>query len=163
MTLQNAKAVAEICYKLDGLPLAIELAAARVKALSIDEIAARLNNTLGPLAQGNRAALPKDQTLRAMMDWSYGLLSEKEQTLLRQLSVFAGGFILWAVEGVCTHDKFEDFEVEGLLTQLVHKSLVNVSNREGKVRYGLLEMVRQYCHEKLAESGEIQIEAGRAS
>ncbi|MBI3659129.1 tetratricopeptide repeat protein [Candidatus Acetothermia bacterium] len=161
LTNQNARAIAEVCHRLDGIPLAIELAAARVKVLSLEEIAERLDNVLGLLTQGSRTALPKHQTLRAAMDWSFHLLPEPEQILLRRLSVFAGGFLLETVEAVCAQHETESgssrtapTEILDLMTQLVNKSLVHVTNQHGKVRYRLLEMVRQYAREKLEESGE---------
>src|SRR5207249_42651 len=102
LTLENAPAVAQICARLDGLPLAIELAAARIKALSAEQIAARLDDRFPLLTGGSRAALPRHQTLRALIDWSHDLLTEPERALLRRVSVFAGGFSLEAAEAVCS-------------------------------------------------------------
>src|SRR5204863_5915271 len=102
VTPQNATAVAQVCHRLDGIPLAIELAAARVKALPVEKIAERLDDRFRLLTGGSRTALPRQQTLRALIDWSYDLLSESEQTLLRRLSVFAGGWVLEAAEAVCS-------------------------------------------------------------
>ena len=98
MTEQNASSVAQICHRLDGIPLAIELASARIKVLSVDEIASRLNDRFSLLTSGSRTALPRQQTLRAAIDWSHDLLTEPEQILFRRLAVFAGGFVLEAAE-----------------------------------------------------------------
>jgi predicted ATPase len=152
VTASNATAVAEICHRLDGIPLAIELAAARVRALSVNQIAARLEDRFRLLTSGNRAALPRQQTLRALIDWSYDLLAEDERTLLRRLAVFAGGWTLEAAEAVGAGGDLGAEDVLDLLTQLVEKSLV-ASDVEGG-RYRLLETVRQYAQERLNESGE---------
>src|SRR5918997_4343565 len=124
LTEQNATAVAQVCYRLDGIPLAIELAAARTKVLSVEQIADRLDDCFGVLAAGGRTARPRHKTLHATMDWSHELLSEKEQTLFRRLSVFAGGFSLKAAESVCAGAGVERHEVLELLSHLVDKSLV---------------------------------------
>ncbi len=153
LTKTNAPAVVDVCRRLDGIPLAIELAAARVKALTTEQIARRLDDRFRLLTSGGRAALPRHQTLRATMDWSYDLLSEKERILFRRLSVFAGGWTLEAAESVCLGNGVEAFEVLDLLTQLVNKSLVVVETQNGEPRYRLLETVRQYSRE-LLESGE---------
>ena len=148
LTPQNAAAVAEVCRRLDGIPLALELAAARVAVLSVEQIAARLGDRFRLLTGGGRTALPRQQTLRAALDWSYDLLTAEEQALLRRLSVFAGGFTLEAAEHIGTGDVLD------LLTSLVDKSLVLAEDQGGIVRYRLLETVRQYAGEKLAEGGE---------
>ncbi|MBI3460546.1 tetratricopeptide repeat protein, partial [Candidatus Acetothermia bacterium] len=153
-TEQNARAVVQVCQRLDGLPLAIELAAARVKVLSVEEIAARLDDRFRLFVSGSRTALPHQQTLQATMDWSFQLLSEVERILLRRLSVFAGGWILEAAEAVCAGEGIEAREVLDLLAHLVDKSLVIGEQRDGKTRYRLLETVRQYAQEKLEESKE---------
>src|SRR5439155_8972105 len=140
----NAPAVAQVCYRLDGIPLAIELAAARMKVLAVAQIAARLNDRFRLLTGGSRTALPRHQTLRAAIDWSYDLLSDPERVLLRRLSVFAGGWSLDAAEAVCHGEGIEDWEVLDLLTALVEKSLVQYEEQEGTARYRLLETVRQY-------------------
>jgi predicted ATPase len=124
LTEQNAPAVAQICWRLDGIPLAIELAAARVKVLSVEQIAARLDDAFRLLTAGSRTALPRQQTLRALIDWSYNLLSEPERSLLRRLSVFANGWTLAAAEVVCAGEGIDEFEVLDLLGQLMDKSLV---------------------------------------
>ncbi len=148
----NRVAVAQICRRLDGLPLAIELAAARAKVLPVDQIAARLDNQFRLLAGGSRTAMPRQQTLRAMIDWSYNLLADGEKSLLRRLSVFAGGWTLEAAEAVCAGEGIEEFEVLDLLAALVEKSMVVVE----EPRYRLLETIRQYAREKLVESGQIE-------
>jgi predicted ATPase/class 3 adenylate cyclase len=155
VTERNVAAVSAICRQLDGLPLAIELAAARVKAVPVEQIAARLASTLGArfqlLGSGGRTAEPRQQTLRAAIDWSYDLLSEPERALLPRLAVFAGGWSLEAAESVCAD---ETIQVLGLLFQLVEKSLVvyEEAAAEGQARYRFLETVRQYAQEKLDES-----------
>jgi predicted ATPase/DNA-binding SARP family transcriptional activator len=153
VTNANAPAVAQICQHLDGIPLAIELAAARIRALSPDQIAARLDDRFNLLTGGSRTALPRHQTLRAAMDWSYDLLSESERVLLQRLSVFAGGWTLEAAEAVCAEENASLLDV---LTSLIDKSLVVVEEKDVEMRYRLLEMIRQYTHEKLHESGESQ-------
>src|SRR5829696_3502634 len=155
LTEHNAPAVAQLCCGLDGMPLAIELAAARVRVLSVEQIASRLKDSFGLLTGGSRTSVPRQQTLRATIDWSHELLSENEQVLFRRLSVFAGGFTLEAAEAVCVGEDLEGGEVLDLLTPLVDKSLVLVDQqRGGEARYRLLETVRQYGQEKLDESGE---------
>jgi len=152
LTEHNAPAVVEICQRLDGIPLALELAAARVRALSVEQIAARVNDRFRLLTTGDRAALPRQQTLRALIDWSYDLLTEKERILFRRLAVFAGGWTLEAVETVCSGGDVGEGEVLDLLADLVDKSLVMVDTHGG--RYGLLETVRQYAEERLEQAGE---------
>ena len=124
VTNGNAPAVAQVCSRLDGIPLALELAAARVRSLPVEEISARLDNRFRLLTGGSRTVLPRQQTLRALIDWSYDLLTEPEKTLLCRLSVFAGGWTLAAAEGACPGGAIEDFEVLDLLTGLADKSLV---------------------------------------
>jgi len=143
----NASAVAQICSRLDGIPLAIELAAARTKLLSIDQIAARLDDLFRLLVGGSRTALPRQQTLRALIDWSYDLLSEEEKQLLRNASVFMGGWTLDALEAVS-----EDPNAIEHLEGLVNKSLVVTEERDNEMRYFLLETIRQYAREKLFEA-----------
>ncbi len=150
----NADAVAAVCRRLDGIPLAIELAAARMRVLSVEQIAERLDNRFRLLTGGGRTALPRQQTLRGTLDWSYDLLSQKEQALLRRLSVFAGGWTLEAVEAVCTGDGVDATEILDLMTELVFKSLVLMDAPEGQPRYRLLETIRQYGRDRLDESGE---------
>ena len=142
----------EICRRLDGIPLALELAAARLRALPVEEIAARVNDRFRLLASGDRTALPRQKTLRALIDWSHDLLSEPERVLLRRLAVFAGGFTLDAAEAVAAGDEIAAGDVLELLTGLVDKSLVTLDAEAG--RYAMLETVRQYAMEKLDASGD---------
>ena len=146
--------VAEICRRLDGMPLAIELAAARVRALSLQQIAEHLDDRFHLLTGGSRTAPLRHQTLAAAMDWSYTLLSELEQKVLRRLSVFAGGWNLEAAEVVCAGDEVESVEVLDALSDLVDQSLVLVDKSDDEVRYHLLETIRQYGLDKLGESGK---------
>ncbi|MGZ6317440.1 MAG: ATP-binding protein, partial [Anaerolineales bacterium] len=148
---RNAEAVAQICRRLDGIPLALELAAARITVFSAEQIAAHLDDRFRLLTGGSRTALPRQQTLRALIDWSYELLSEEERTLLRKLSVFAGGWTFEAAEAVCS-----ELDVLDGLSQLVNKSLVSMEDEEGVPRYGLLETMRQYARDKLLEAGETE-------
>ena len=152
ISAQNAAAVADVCRRLDGIPLAIELAASRSRALSVEAIAARLDDRFRLLARGDRTALPRQQTLRALIDWSYDLLTGRERTLFRRLAVFAGGFTLDAVEAVGASGDLGEADVLDVLTSLVEKSLVTSEPRS--TRYGMLETVRQYAQERLVESGE---------
>ena len=156
LTEENAMAVARICYRLDGIPLALELAAARAKVLSVDQISERLDDSFALLTGGGRTAIPHHKTLRAAMDWSYDLLTGQEQTLLARLSVFAGGFGLEAAEAVGPGGGIDEFDVLDLLASLVDKSLVLVAEQDGEARYRLLETVRQYGREKLEVSGETE-------
>ena len=149
---QNASAVVEICRRLDGIPLALELAAARVRSLSVEQIAERVNDRFRLLTTGDRTALPRQQTLRALIDWSFDLLTEMERVLFRRLAVFAGGWTLEAAEAVGSGDGVHPSEVLDLLADLVDKSLVMMEAAGG--RYGLLETVRQYAQERLTTSGE---------
>jgi predicted ATPase/DNA-binding SARP family transcriptional activator len=151
LTEQNAPAVVQICRRLDGIPLGIELAAARVKVLSAEEIAARLDDRFNLLTAGSRTALPRYRTLRGAIDWSYDLLTEPERELLRRLSVFAGGFTLGAAEAVAAG---EETGLD-LLTHLVDKSLLVAEEAQGESRYRLLETIRQYAHERLVEAKEV--------
>ena len=152
LTPENASSVAQICHRLDGIPLAIELAAAKAGVLSTAQIAQQLGESLNLLTGGSRTALPRHQTLRASVNWSWGLLTQAEQRFLRQLSVFAGGWSLEAAQSVC------DGDVSDLLHSLVTKSLI-VMNRgtENNTRYSFHEIIRQYAYEKLEESGESEV------
>jgi len=156
LTIDNGAWVAEICRRLDGLPLAIELAATRVRALSLQEIAERLDDRFNLLTGGSRTSPPRQQTLAATLDWSYALLSETECKVLQRLSVFSGGATLEAVEAVCMGDGVETGEVLDVLSQLVDKSLTMANQRPTETRYALLETIRQYAREKLNESGEAE-------
>jgi predicted ATPase/class 3 adenylate cyclase len=146
-------AVVSLCRKLDGMPLAIELAAARVSSLSVAEIETRLDDRFRLLTKGRRTALPRHQTLRALIDWSYDALTSEEQDVLRRLSVFAGGWDLDACQIVCSLDSLAETEVVDVLGSLVSKSLVQAEPATEGLRYGLLETIRQYGAEKLAEVG----------
>jgi non-specific serine/threonine protein kinase len=152
LTAQNAGAVAEICRRLDGLPLAIELAAVWARALSPQQLAARLDDRFRLLVRGSPTAPPRQRTLRGALDWSYALLSEGERTMLRRLSVFAGGWTLEAAEAVYASD-----DALEPLSGLVDKSLVIVDYQDGHARYRLLEVIRQYGAEHLAEAGEVDV------
>ena len=143
------------------MPLAIELAAARIRVLSVDQIAARLDDCFHLLTGGARTELPRHQTLRAAIDWSYDLLTERERGLLRRLSVFAGGWTLDAAEGVCADDRVERKDILELLSHLVDKSLVTIAEREPAIRYRLLETVRQYARGGLEQAGEAATVRGR--
>ncbi|OBF63043.1 transcriptional regulator [Mycobacterium sp. 852002-51971_SCH5477799-a] len=150
----NAAAVGEICRRLDGMPLAIELAAARVRALSVAEILEGLHDRFRLLTGGARTAVRRQQTLRASVDWSHALLTEPERVLFRRLAVFLGGFDLNAAQAVAGGGDVERYQILDLVTLLVDKSLVVADDSRGRTRYRLVETVRQYALEKLAESGE---------
>jgi predicted ATPase/DNA-binding CsgD family transcriptional regulator len=151
---ENALAVVQVCRRLDGMPLAIELAAARIRALSVEQIVARLDDAYRLLTGGSRSALPRQQTLRAAMDWSYHLLSAPEQAFFRRLSVFAGSFSLEAAEAICAGEPGEAYDVLDALSSLIDKSLVLMEQRSGEARYRLLETIRQYGQDKLQEFAE---------
>ncbi|MFN8516764.1 MAG: tetratricopeptide repeat protein [Chloroflexia bacterium] len=153
----SAEAVVAICQRLEGLPLALELAAARLAHLSVAQLAARLDNTLQLLTVGGRASAPRQQTLRAALDWSHDLLSAGERALLRRLAAFAGGWTLSAAEAVGASDEVPTVAVLELLASLVDKSLVVADDEGGEARYRFLEPIRQYAAERLADSGELTI------
>jgi predicted ATPase/class 3 adenylate cyclase len=165
----NAASLVQICSRLDGIPLAIELAASRVKVLSPEQIAARLDDRFRLLTGGSRAALPRQQTLRATIDWSYSLLSDPEKMLLRRLAVFAGGWTLEAAESVCGIEQspayyfaakkgitVNRFDVLDLLTRLVDKSLIFMEESAAGIRYHRLETIRQYSRERFFETDEVE-------
>ncbi|MEJ8848566.1 ATP-binding protein [Variovorax rhizosphaerae] len=151
---ENAAAVALLCHQLDGIPLALELAAARVAAMRVEQVAERLRDRFGLLTRGNRTAPPRHQALRSLIDWSHDLLTEPERALLRRLSVFAGGWTLEAAEATCSGDGLAIEDILDLLTQLVEKSLVAFDDPSSGPRYRMLETIRQYGLEKLLASGE---------
>jgi predicted ATPase len=153
---ENAVAVATLCHRLDGMPLAIELAAARVSVLTPAQIVERLDDSLDLLSGGSRTAMTRQQTLRATLAWSFDLLEPDEQILARRLAVFAGSFGLEAAEDICAEDLLQRQEVVALLSRLIDKSLVHVEEGRGDRRYRLLETVRQYAAERLEEAGERQ-------
>jgi len=155
LTTQNVEAVTDVCRQLEGLPLAIELAAARISTLSVKQIATRLRDPLGLLTTGSRTAPPRERTLRGALDWGYALLAEPERKLFRWLSVFADGWTLEAAETVGVGDGLPKEDVLDLLSRLVDKSLVMAeANGDGTARYRMLNFVRRYGWEKLEESGE---------
>ncbi|MFI5508844.1 LuxR family transcriptional regulator [Mycobacterium sp. NPDC051804] len=161
VTGDDSTDVAEICRRLDGMPLAIELAAARVRSLTLDEILNSLHDRFRLLTGGARTAVRRQQTLRASVDWSHALLTEPERVLFRRLAVFMGGFDLEAAQAVAGTGEVERFQVLDQLSLLVDKSLVVAEDADRRTRYRLLETVRQYALEKLGESGEADKIRGR--
>jgi predicted ATPase/class 3 adenylate cyclase/DNA-binding CsgD family transcriptional regulator len=159
----NAAAVASVCVRLDGIPLALELAAARLGSLSVPEISSRLDQRFRLLTGGSRTGVPRHQTLRAMMDWSYDLLNPGERLVLDRLSVFAGGWTLAAAEAVTAAGDTGDWQVLDHLAALVDKSLVQADETQGSTRYRLLETVRQYAAQHLALRGGAELEETRAA
>ena len=157
LTLENASSVAQICQRLDGMPLAIELAAAKVGMFSTQQIAKQLDESFNLLTGGSRTALPRQQTLRASIDWSWNLLSDAERILLRRLSIFAGGFTLEAAGAICREDDIKGNEVLNILTHLANKSLLVKQGQDGEARYRLLEPIRQYLYEKLLGASEADV------
>ena len=160
LTTDNASTIAEICARLDGIPLAIELAAARVTVLSVDDILRRLGDRFRLLTGGRRTAVPRQQTLQALIDWSWDLLAEPDRRVLRRLSVFAGGWTLDAASAVCAEPSEDATEFLDALERLVERSLANV-DRSMNTRYRLLETIRQYARERLTENGEVEAIRGR--
>lgn len=160
-TAANASAVAQICHTLDGMPLAIELAAARLRIMRVEELATRLDDRFSLLTSGSRTVLPRHQTLRALVSWSYDLLDEQERALLKRLSIFAGGCTLAAAEVVCSGAPLDRGEILDLLARLVEKSLVIADQRAEHTRYRMLETIRQYARQKLEDAGETTAIASR--
>jgi predicted ATPase len=161
LTSENAPSIVDLCQRLDGIPLAIELAAARMRGLSVEQIAARLDDRFRLLNYGSRTALPRQQTLRALVDWSYALLTSDEQILLARLAVFLGGWDMAAAEAVAADERGsgrlgETDVLDGVL-QLVNKSLVIVDQHPGESRYSMLETIRQYALEKLPPADEREV------
>lgn len=154
VTNENAPALAQICFQLDGIPLAIELAAARINVLSPEGIKDRLEDRFKLLTGGKRTALPRQQTLRALIDWSYDLLSEKEKLLWQRLTIFSGGWTFEASEKVCSDEMLDEYEILDLLGNLIDKSLVKATETDHTFRYSMLETIRKYGNEKLNESGK---------
>ena len=158
----TAPLVASVCRRLDGIPLALELAAARLSSMSIQQISQRLDQRFRLLTGGSRNAMPRQQTLQAAVDWSFSLLHEPERETLRRLSVFAGGFELEAAEAICADGSVDAFDVMDLLGSLVDKSLVVADRMPGSVRYRLLDTIRQYAAQELLRSGgEAEVVAAR--
>ncbi len=157
LTPQNASSVGVVCRRLDGIPLAIELAAARARSMSPDDLVDRLDQRFKLLTRGSRGARERQQTLRSTIDWSYDLLEPTERLALDRLSVFAGSCDLAAAEAVLADDDLDEFDVVDLLGQLVDKSLVVAEHRDGRVRYRMLETIRQYADEKLQERGDTEV------
>ncbi len=157
LTEENAVDVVRICRRLDGVPLALELAAARVRVLSVAEVARRLDDRFRLLTGGGRTVVARQQTLRALIDWSYDLLTETERLLLRRLSIFVRGWTLEAAEAVCAGEGIERDAILELHAHLVDKSLVVMKDRGGVTRYSMLETIREYAREKLVDSGEAAV------
>ncbi|ETK34717.1 ATP-binding protein [Microbispora sp. ATCC PTA-5024] len=154
LTDANREAVTAICRRLDGLPLAIELAAVRLRALSVDQVLERLDDRFRLLTAGSRAALPRQRTLRALIGWSYDLCTEQERLMWQRASVFSGGLDLEAAEDVCSGDGIARHDVLDLVTGLVEKSVLVREEQQGTVRYRLLDTIRHYGRERLAASGQ---------
>jgi predicted ATPase/class 3 adenylate cyclase len=158
----SAPLVASVCRRLDGIPLALELAAARLSSMSVRQVSERLDQRFRLLTGGSRNAMPRQQTLQATVDWSFGLLTQPEREALRRLSVFAGGFELEAAEVICASESVDAFEAADLLGSLVSKSLVVADRTPGSVRYRMLETIRQYAAQELLRSGgEAEVLAAR--
>jgi predicted ATPase/class 3 adenylate cyclase len=155
ITNENASAIVQLCHHLDGIPLAIELAAARIKVMTVEKILENISNRFRLLTDGNRTALPRQQTLRALIDWSYDLLSEKEKTLFRRLSVFSGGWSLEAAEEICCDDEIMEYEIIDLISDLTDKSIIISKEINRVTRFSMLETIRQYCLEKSDSNEEV--------
>lgn len=161
LTEQAAPAVVQICRRLDGIPLAIELAAARTRLLTPEDIAEHLDDRFNLLTGGSRAALPRQQTLHALIDWSYNLLTLDERRLFQRIAVFRGGFTLEAAEQVCVGAEIQKGELVDLLSRLVDKSLVSAEAHNGSTRYGMFETIREYAHAKFDASDVAEYVRGR--
>ncbi|MDO9087315.1 MAG: BTAD domain-containing putative transcriptional regulator [Anaerolineaceae bacterium] len=156
LSTTNTPSVVQICQRLDGIPLALELAAARTRMLTVEQIASKLDDVFRLLAGGSQAALPRHRTLQASIEWSYALLSRQEQLILQRFSVFAGGCTLEAAEAVCAGEEIGVIEILDLLSSLVDQSLLYVKQlSEGEARYYLLETIHQFAHQRLLESGAV--------
>jgi non-specific serine/threonine protein kinase len=156
VTPANGTVVARICRRLDGIPLALELAAVRLRAMSEEQILDRLDDRFQLLTRGNRAGVSRQQTLRALIDWSYEHCTEPERALWERASVFSGGFDLAAAEQVCAGEGIPCGDVLDLMDALVDKSIISV-DRDGQARYRMLETIRQYAHDRLAASGQLAV------
>jgi non-specific serine/threonine protein kinase len=157
VTEENAPALVQICHRLDGIPLALELAAARANVLNVELIAGRLVDRFRLLTAGNRTALPRHQTLRATLDWSYGLLSQRDQRVFARLAVFAGSWVLEAAETIAAGNEIEPGDIMDSLATLIDHSLVTVDDHAGQRRYRLLETLRQYAWELLCQTGSAAV------
>jgi non-specific serine/threonine protein kinase len=154
VTPKSAASLASVCFRLDGIPLALELAAPRLRLMSMEELSERLDQRFAFLNDGSRSVLPRHRTLRSMIDWSYDLLVDLEQAMLRRVSVFVAGWTLAAAEHVCTTDGIEKSDTISLLTSLADKNLVITEEHQGTTRYRMLETIRQYALDRLRETGE---------
>lgn len=161
LTDENEPDVTEICRRLDGIPLAIELAAARVKVLTPKQLAQKLHERFRVLTAGDRSALPRHQTMRALIDWSYDLLAEREQAIFRRVSIFVNGFTTEQAEALCESSEIDSIDVLDALTSLVDKSLLLAEPWETSTRYGFLESTHEYASEKLAQASEHEAVANR--
>jgi len=157
LTTETASAVVDVCRRLDGIPLAIELAAARCRLLSPAQISTQLSDRFALLTGGRHSALPRQRTLEASVEWSHGLLSEDEQRLFRRLSVFAGGWTFEAAQAVCAGEELETGRIFDALSGLVDKSMVVVDDEPAGARYRMLETIRHYAQQRLVESGEAPV------
>jgi predicted ATPase/DNA-binding winged helix-turn-helix (wHTH) protein len=154
VTAQNSGAVASICRRLDGIALALELAAARVRSMSVEQLSRRLDRRFDVLTEGSRTALPRHRTLRSLIDWSYELLSEREKAILRRVSVFSGGWTLEGAQRVCGEGGADASDVFDLLASLADKNLIHVETHDNAARYSQLETVRHYARDRLRDSNE---------
>jgi len=152
LTKENIYAVAELCKKLDGIPLAIELASKRVNVLPVEKILERLDDRFKLLNSGNSTALPRQKTLRALIDWSYDMLNSNEQILLQRLSIFMGGWTLETSEEICADETIDQYEILDLMESLLNKSLIYFNEVGGKGRFGILESIKYYALEKLSDT-----------
>jgi non-specific serine/threonine protein kinase len=153
VTADNAAALASVCDRLDGMPLAIELVAPRLRSMSVDELSQRLDQRFALLTDGSRAALPRHRTLQSTIDWSYDLLGDVEQAMLLRVSVFAGGWTVEAAESVCTGGGIDKSHAIGLLTSLADKNIILTEEHQGSTRYRMLETIRRYALDRLGETG----------
>lgn len=156
VTDENVNALAELCRKLDGIPFAIELAATRVNVLPVEKILERLTDRFKLLSRGSSTALPRHQTLRALIDWSYDMLNGNEKLLLQRLSIFRGGWSFEAAEEICSDEHIDEFEIIDLLTSLESKSLINVNEVNRDNRYNMLETIKEYSSEKFTDKLSVQ-------
>lgn len=154
LTEENIHTVAELCKKLDGIPLAIELASKRVNVLKVEDILKRLDDRFKLLSSGSSTAMPRQKTLKALIDWSYDLLNPNEQLLLQRLAVFTGGWTLEASEEICSDDNIDQYEILDLMDSLYNKSLIYYKETNGKGRYGILESIKFYALEKFTDNAD---------